>query len=171
MIYEAEIINDRVIRVIASPAEGWAAENLGGTWEKCGNKDASAGPVPFVGAGYFHDPGLVEKFVADVWTNEKATTPDSVSGLYYYRTNGQLTWYQGRAWRNLMPNGNPNVWEPPTNWREYPMGEEHPLWVKPSGAVDAYTMDFIVEHKSDVWRSTLNANVWEPGVSGWEKIV
>lgn len=161
MIYEAEIIDSRVVRVIASPEAGWAATNLGGTWEVCGE-----GVVPFVGSGFNFDPGIPEKFTGDVWSEEKATVPDS-DGHYRYRTNGELTWHQDRAWRNLMPTGNPNVWEPPTNWREYPMGDQYPIWIQPSGAVDAYPMDAMVEHKNSAWRSTVAANVWEPSVYGW----
>ena len=42
-------------------------------------------------------------------------------------------------------------------------------WVQPLGASDAYDEGNIVSHKDKLWVSTCNANVWEPGVYGWEE--
>lgn len=137
------------------------------TWVETSDPYADPDVVTYCGPGFHHDPGVVERFVADVWDLTKATTPDPESGLYRYRTFGELTWHNGRAWRNLMPDDNPNIWEPPTNWREYPMGVEHPIWIQPSGAVDAYPAGFVVEHAGTVWSSDLDANTWEPGVANW----
>lgn len=41
-------------------------------------------------------------------------------------------------------------------------------WVQPTGAQDAYSIGDIVKHKGKNWVSTVDANVWEPGVYGWE---
>lgn len=40
-------------------------------------------------------------------------------------------------------------------------------WVQPSGAHDAYQVGDVVTHGGRSWRSTVAANVWEPGVHGW----
>lgn len=41
-------------------------------------------------------------------------------------------------------------------------------WEQPLGAHDAYTEGSIVTHDGQQWRSTIPANVWEPGVGpGW----
>lgn len=40
-------------------------------------------------------------------------------------------------------------------------------WRQPTGAHDAYPLDALVSHSGKNWRSTIAANVWEPGVSGW----
>lgn len=45
-------------------------------------------------------------------------------------------------------------------------GEE---WQQPVTAADAYLAGDVVEHDGAVWVSTLNGNVWEPGVSGWRR--
>lgn len=42
-------------------------------------------------------------------------------------------------------------------------------WVQPVTAGDAYLAGDVVEHDGAVWVSTLNGNVWEPGVSGWRR--
>ena len=48
------------------------------------------------------------------------------------------------------------------------------VWVQPLGAHDAYNMPGSglpksdpVTHKGKTWTSSINANVWAPGVYGW----
>lgn len=48
---------------------------------------------------------------------------------------------------------------------------DYPAWVQPTGAHDAYAKGSQVQHNDKVWESTTEANVWEPGVSGWKEIV
>ena len=47
--------------------------------------------------------------------------------------------------------------------------EEWPEWVQPAGAHDAYAKGAKVTHNEKKWISTADANVWEPGVYGWEE--
>lgn len=42
-------------------------------------------------------------------------------------------------------------------------------WEQPGGAHDAYLRGDIVEHENKFWASTIDYNVWEPGVSGWRE--
>lgn len=42
------------------------------------------------------------------------------------------------------------------------------IWVQPVGATDAYAKGAKVSHKGIIYISTADANVWEPGVYGWE---
>ncbi len=42
-----------------------------------------------------------------------------------------------------------------------------PEWVQPTGAQDAYNTGDKVRHNGNVWVSTVDNNVWEPGVYGW----
>ena len=44
-----------------------------------------------------------------------------------------------------------------------------PLWVQPLGATDAYKLGDIVMHNGKTWKSSIDNNVWEPGVYGWEE--
>lgn len=46
---------------------------------------------------------------------------------------------------------------------------EWPEWRQPTGSTDAYAKGAKVSHNGKHWVSTLDANVWEPGVSGWEE--
>lgn len=43
-----------------------------------------------------------------------------------------------------------------------------PIWTQPLGAHDAYSTGDAVSHKDQLWISTVDGNVWEPGVYGWE---
>lgn len=47
--------------------------------------------------------------------------------------------------------------------------EEWPEWIQPTGAQDAYAKDSKVTHNGKKWISSYDANVWEPGVYGWEE--
>lgn len=48
--------------------------------------------------------------------------------------------------------------------------EEWPEWVQPTGAQDAYMTGDKVAHLDQHWISTVDNNVWEPSVYGWETI-
>ena len=47
--------------------------------------------------------------------------------------------------------------------------EQGEAWKQPTTAADAYVAGDVVEHNGSTWESTLNGNVWEPGVSGWRR--
>ena len=49
--------------------------------------------------------------------------------------------------------------------------EEWPEWIQPTGAHDAYNTGDKVTHNSKHWISTVDANVWEPGVYGWDEAI
>lgn len=42
-----------------------------------------------------------------------------------------------------------------------------PVWTQPLGATDAYNTGDKVSHDGKTWVSTVDANIWEPGVYGW----
>jgi hypothetical protein len=45
-----------------------------------------------------------------------------------------------------------------------------PLWVQPLGGTDAYSKGDVVSHGGQLWESTIDANVWEPGAYGWATV-
>lgn len=49
--------------------------------------------------------------------------------------------------------------------------EGYPEWVQPIGTTDAYNIGDIVSYKGTLYKSTVDANVWEPGVYGWEVVL
>lgn len=44
----------------------------------------------------------------------------------------------------------------------------YPVWIQPLGASDAYMKDDIVSFEGSLWISTVDSNVWQPGVYGWD---
>ena len=48
--------------------------------------------------------------------------------------------------------------------------EEYPAWSQPIGSHDAYASGDKVTRSDKKWISTVDGNVWEPGVYGWEEI-
>jgi hypothetical protein len=67
-------------------------------------------------------------------------------------------------------------WTPPAVpalWTEVAKPGEIPVWKQPTGAQDAYMTGDRVwypERDTDVWVSTVDGNVWQPGVYGWDKV-
>ena len=43
-------------------------------------------------------------------------------------------------------------------------------WAQPTGAHDAYPSGITVTHGGKTWTSTIPANVWPPGVTGWVEV-
>jgi len=77
--------------------------------------------------------------------------------------------HRGKHWVSLVDN---NVWEPGVSgWRErVTVGTGPAAWVQPTGAHDAYPIGARVTHNGHTWESWVAANVWEPGVYGWNQI-
>lgn len=42
------------------------------------------------------------------------------------------------------------------------------IWTQPLGASDAYMKGDIVSFENQLWISTADNNVWQPGIYGWE---
>lgn len=48
--------------------------------------------------------------------------------------------------------------------------EEWPEWIQPTGAHDAYNTGDKVSHNFKHWICMIDANVYEPGVYGWNEV-
>ena len=46
---------------------------------------------------------------------------------------------------------------------------EWPEWIQPVGSADAYQLGSKCSHNEKHWISTVENNVWEPGVYGWDE--
>jgi hypothetical protein len=82
--------------------------------------------------------------------------------------------YDGKLYRVIQAHTSQEGWEPPNVpalFTEIAKPGEVPVWKQPTGAQDAYNLDDLVyypDENGSIWRSTVDANVWEPGVYGWE---
>ena len=82
--------------------------------------------------------------------------------------------YGGKLYRCVQAHTAQTDWTPdqtPALWTEVAKPGEIPVWKQPTGAQDAYQRGDKVHYpgKDDtVYISTVDNNVWEPGVYGWE---
>lgn len=76
-------------------------------------------------------------------------------------------------YRCLQAHASQTGWEPPlvpALWSRVDVAADGTeRWTQPTGAHDAYAEGAVVLHGGERWRSAIGANVWEPGVHGWEK--
>lgn len=84
--------------------------------------------------------------------------------------------YEGKLYRVVQSHTSQADWLPdstPALYTEVAKPGEIPVWKQPTGAQDAYNMGDLVHYPDadgPVYRSTVDANVWEPGVYGWEVV-
>lgn len=89
-------------------------------------------------------------------------------------TVGERIRYGGKLYRCEQAHTSQIGWEPPNVpalWTEVAEPGEIPVWRQPTGAQDAYNKGDKVwypEKDTTVYVSTLDANIWTPGVYGWE---
>lgn len=87
-------------------------------------------------------------------------------------TTGDRVLYVDTLYKCLQPHTAQPTWTPfdaPSLWvRIDNPAIEWPEWVQPVGSTDAYPMGAKVSHNGSHWTSTVDGNVWEPGMYGWE---
>lgn len=81
--------------------------------------------------------------------------------------------YNDTLYKVLQPHTSQSDWTPDVAVSLFVRVDdptiEFPEWIQPSGAHDAYSMGAKVSHNGLHWVSTVDNNVWEPGVYGWEE--
>ena len=89
-------------------------------------------------------------------------------------TVGQLRRYNGVLYKCVQAHTSQADWTPDKSaslWSATSdSSDPWPAWSQPLGAHDAYQTGDQVSHKDHHWRSTVDANVWEPGVYGWDQV-
>lgn len=92
----------------------------------------------------------------------------SADGVQYQA--GDLRAHNGTLYKCVQPHTSQSDWQPdvvPALWTHAAPAGVLPAWIAPTGAHDAYALGARVTHNGQVWESTVNNNVWEPGVFGW----
>lgn len=94
-------------------------------------------------------------------------------GIHDAYNTGDKVVYNGKVWVSDIDN---NVWTPGiTGWTVTDETADPPAdppaetaaWRQPLNSSDAYPLGARVLYNGKVWESTINANVWAPGVAGW----
>lgn len=80
--------------------------------------------------------------------------------------------YDSQLYRIVTPHTSQESWTPdatPALWEPCAPPGTIPIWQAPSGAHDSYAKGDRVTWPAggSVWESTVDNNVWEPGVFGW----
>ena len=98
--------------------------------------------------------------------------PAWATGVSY--TADERVNYADKLYRCVQSHTSQADWTPdatPALWTEVAKPGEIPVWKQPTGAQDAYMTGDKVHYpgKDDpVYISTVDNNVWEPGVYGWD---
>ena len=85
---------------------------------------------------------------------------------------GDRRQYDGLLYRCVQAHTSQADWYPPAVpalWVRTST-EEWPEWIQPTGAHDAYNKGDKVSHNAKHWISSIDANVYEPGVYGWDEV-
>ena len=113
--------------------------------------------------------------VLPILTDEQAEqVPDafpSWAAGVEYSVGYRVKWSE-YLWKCVQAHTSQEGWEPDVAtslWsRIGDPADEWPEWIQPTGAHDAYALGSKVSHNGGHWISIYDANVYEPGVYGWE---
>ena len=89
-----------------------------------------------------------------------------------YEANARVL-YNGKLYKVNQSHTSQADWSPeatPALFSEVAMPNEIPVWKQPQGAHDAYHIGDKVTHNGKTWVCTSDANVYEPGVFGWDEV-
>ena len=84
---------------------------------------------------------------------------------------GDRRQYDGLLYRCVQAHTSQDDWTPPTPalWVRTST-DPFPEWIQPTGSHDAYNIGDKVTHIGKHWESIIDANVYEPGVYGWDEL-
>ena len=87
-----------------------------------------------------------------------------------YKVNDIVRFGETDLYKVLQAHKSQADWPPdrtPALFKKISLPGVISAWVQPQGAHDAYKKGDVVTHKGKTWQSTVDNNVWEPGVYGW----
>lgn len=120
---------------------------------------------------------MIEKVAENLSDDEAFETPeffanwDSNFVEYAY---GKRVRYNGELYKCVQAHTSQELYTPdmtPALWTKIAEPGTIPVWVQPTGAQDAYMTGDRVHYPTiddPIYVSTIDNNVWAPGVYGWE---
>ena len=114
---------------------------------------------------------LIKDFNDEIAIANKELYPDW-NGNSIPVVRGELLYHKQNLYRVNQSHTTQNDWPPditPALFTKVSL-DEYPEWVQPTGAQDAYNTGDKCSHNGKHWTSTLDGNVWEPGVYGWAEV-
>ena len=89
-------------------------------------------------------------------------------------TVGALRAYNEKLYKCIQAHTSQSDWTPDVAVSLWTIAgnpaEEWPEWSQPIGAQDAYMNGDKVSYQDKHWTSTVDNNVWAPGVYGWQEV-
>ncbi len=102
------------------------------------------------------------------WTYPKTYAADEIVGYGVKKEGGT------QLYKVLQAHQSQEDWKPdtaPSLYQKIGFTEDGTaIWSQPLAVEDAYKLGDRVSHKGQLWKSTVDNNVWEPGVYGWEEV-
>lgn len=100
--------------------------------------------------------------------------PNWSGGGVSYTVGGRVR-YGGKLYKVLQDHTSQEYWTPedaPSLFAEVLTAEDGTIleWVQPD-STNPYMTGDKVTHNNKTWASTIDNNVWEPGVYGWVEVV
>ena len=149
---------------------GFAVDNSLSDWQKLYNFPEVYGANWNEQAIYQHSISTGVDYFLSQAVNSYIMKPYEV-GRWYEK--GDTFLYNNQLFKVVQPHTSAIEWNPETTPALYTKIVAEGViaeWVQPAGSQDAYPLGAKVTHNGFTWESTVNANVWEPGVYGWVKI-
>ena len=119
--------------------------------------------------------GKAQKVMTDEQALECADLYPEWSGEGKEYTAGDRVVYGDKLYKCLQPHTSQLTWTPtaaPSLWAEILPGQDGTdigEWVQPD-STNPYSKGDKVTHNGKTWESTIDGNVWEPGVYGWVEV-
>lgn len=120
----------------------------------------------------------IETMATDLTDTDALEVPELFpkwSGESLDYTVGDRVRYDELLYKCLTAHTSQPTWTPdnsPSLWvRVDDPSQEWPEWVQPTGSTDAYMTGDKVSHDSKHWISTMDFNVYEPSVYGWNEVI
>lgn len=110
--------------------------------------------------------------VADLYPSWKSKKSYAVDEIIKYGVNADN---ETQLYKVIQAHTSQDDWAPdatPSLYKKIGFTESGvSVWTQPLGATDAYMKGDVVSYNGTQWTSTVDGNVWQPGVYGWEEVV
>lgn len=115
---------------------------------------------------------ITKDFTDEKALENKELFPSWNKDSFSYLT-GMIVYYKDELYKVIQSHTSQADWAPDVAVSLFVKIsiEEFPEWVQPQGAHDAYSLGDKVTYNNKHWESVVDANIWQPGVYGWQEIV
>lgn len=114
---------------------------------------------------------ITKDFTDEKALENKELFPSWNKDSFSYLT-GMIVYYKDELYKVIQAHTSQTDWAPDVAVSLFVKIsiEEFPEWVQPQGAHDAYALGDKVTYNNKHWESVVDANIWQPGVYGWQEI-